>query len=333
MGDAAQNLEPQSALDVFKQYEHFAKVMLDGFCVVDMAGKVLKCNPLFSQLVGFRTRHILRNTESLDEMLELRLSDRDLPVRDIIDTPTPTRLDEVAGKSKDHDNLNLIIGIYPLIAGDQQLGAFILVRDVTAETNLQDKYKDKATQSITDALTGLYNRAYFVDFMASTMANLEILPKDASQRVLSIVMLDIDFFKRINDDFGHQAGDYVLQHVSQVMKDTFRKTDVVCRYGGEEFLAILPGTEAKGSLVAAEKLRQAIEGYHFEYEGRKIPVTISSGVAQVNVGKENGEQTIARADAALYFSKENGRNQVSLHDGDGTKPFTLAEGGPPVPAK
>src|SRR5690606_5906703 len=107
----------------------------------------------------------------------------------------------------------------------------------------------------------------------------------------------------------------ILKVTAEIMKKCFRKTDVVARYGGEEFLAILPGTDFKGAAVAAEKLRSSVETNIFEFEGTKIPVTISIGVAQINVGIENGEQAVSRADAALYSSKHNGRNQVSIHDG------------------
>lgn len=124
---------------------------------------------------------------------------------------------------------------------------------MTAETNLQDKYKHKATQSITDALTGLFNRNYFVEYMTSQVATLESLPLDAPQRTMSVVMLDIDFFKKLNNGYGHQAGDLVIKQVAELLRKSFRKTDVVARYGGEEFLAILPGTDAVGAAIAADK--------------------------------------------------------------------------------
>src|SRR5262249_49020140 len=152
-----------------------------------------------------------------------------------------------------------------------------------------------------------FNRAYFVDYMHSQIQTLESFPDAAPQRVLSVVMLDIDFFKKINDVYGHQAGDHVLKHTAELMRKMFRKTDIVARYGGEEFLAILPGTDAAGAVTAADKLRQAIQNYKYEFEGATIPVTLSSGVAQVNIGRETGDQAIARADAALYYSKQNGR--------------------------
>lgn len=324
MSEAAENLQPHEAvvapvLEHFKPFEHFCKCMLDAFVVVDQTGKVIKCNPLFSQLVGLRTRQILKS-DSFDDMLHLDVAGKRLPIAEILSSTTPTRIDEVSGRSHDNKDLNLIIGVYPFSEADgSQVGAFVLIRDVTAETNLQDKYKDKATQSITDALTGLFNRAYFSDYLASQLATLQSFPETAPQRIISVVMLDIDFFKKINDVHGHQAGDFVLKHTADIMRNCFRKTDIVARYGGEEFLAILPGTDGSGAVTAADKLRQAIQDYRFEFEGTVIPVTISSGVAQINIGSESGSQAIARADAALYFSKQNGRNKVSFHDGRGPK--------------
>lgn len=317
MGEAAENLQQQPvimALELFKPYEHFCKCMLDAFAVVDMQGKVQKCNPLFSQITGLRTRQILK-ADTFDEMLRFSVASKPLSIAQILTSPGPTRVDEVSAWSNDGKQLNLIIGVYPLLADGVKHGAFLLLRDVTAETALQDKYKDKATQSITDALTGLFNRAYFVDYMASQMTTLESFPENAPQRIISVVMLDIDYFKKINDVYGHQAGDFVLRNTAELMRKCFRKTDIVARYGGEEFLAILPGTDAEGAAIAAEKLRVQIQGFRYEFEGTVIPVAISSGVAQIGLGRETGDQAIARADAALYFSKQNGRNRVSVHDG------------------
>ena len=132
-------------------------------------------------------------------------------------------------------------------------------------------------------------------------------------------MCDIDHFKKINDTHGHQAGDYVLAEVSKLFRESFRKTDILCRYGGEEFLAILPSTEIPGALLVAEKLRSKVAGYKFLFNDVEIPTTISIGVALVRQGVETPAQTVTRADEALYFSKENGRNRVSIHDGGSPK--------------
>ncbi len=307
-------IEDSITMLAFKPYEQFCKALLDGYCVVDPNGKVLKCNPLFSQILGLKTKAILK-ADTLDEIFTMSVAGKPLSIQEIIQSPGPTRIDEVSGKSADKEGLALILGVYPFQADEKTVGAFLLVRDVTAEANLQGKYTDKATQSVTDALTGLFNRSYFNDYLKNQVKTLESFPADAPQKMISVIMLDIDFFKKINDKYGHQAGDFVLQHTSDLMKKNFRKTDVVARYGGEEFLAILPGTDLDGAAVASDKLRESIQNYVYDFNGTIIPVTMSSGVAQIQIGSETGEQAIARADQALYFSKQSGRNRVSIHDG------------------
>ena len=308
--------------EAFKQFEHFCKAMLDGWVVVDTEGRVVKCNQFFANLSGSKTKSILK-ANSLSEIITFELAGKRLEIKDMIQSPSPTRYDEVIGNisAKPDQPLHVIIGLYPFTQNGVNIGAFILVRDVTAEASLQGKYKDKATQSITDALTGLFNRNHFTTYLESQIKTLEAFPKDAPQKQLSVIMMDIDFFKKINDKYGHQAGDYVLKHTSDLMKACFRKADVVARYGGEEFLAILPGTDHKGAAVAADKLRSAVESYVFDFEGTIIPVTISIGVSEISIGTETGEQAIHRADLSLYQSKHNGRNQVSIHDGKKIVPF------------
>jgi diguanylate cyclase (GGDEF)-like protein len=207
--------------------------------------------------------------------------------------------------------------------GQEILGTFLLIRDVTAETNLQDKYKTTAIKSITDPLTGLFTRAYFEEFLDSQMRTLALLHENGEQPELALIMADIDFFKKVNDKYGHQAGDFVIQSVANIMRKTFRKTDLVCRYGGEEFLVILPSTNLSGASYAAEKLRLAIEAEKLVFDGTHIPVTISSGVAQVTFGKETYTETMGRADAALYHSKQAGRNKASIHSGTTIEVFNL----------
>jgi len=320
VSEATQKLEAKSALEMFKVFEHFSKCLLDGYAVIDSHGHILKCNQLFSQLVGVKTKQLLK-TGSFEELLKLSVNDKKIDIVDLAHSTSPTRIDEVSGESNDNDELNLILGIYPFIDNSVTVGAFIMVRDVTAETNLQGKYKDKAQLSITDSLTGLFNRAYFEDYMTSQISQLERMPDTAPQRELTVIMLDIDHFKKINDTYGHPAGDYIIKTVAAQMKVSFRKTDVICRYGGEEFLVILAGTDLDGGCKASEKFRKTVESYEFVYEGTTIPVRFSSGVSQVNIGNETGGQAIARADEALYFSKGNGRNSVSLHDGKKTRKF------------
>jgi len=307
------NLSP--VLSHFKVYEQFCKAMLDAYAVVDAAGRVVKTNQLMTQLTGFKTKQILK-ANSFDDLIKLSIDGQTLTIADVLrNFSSPTRIDEVSGESQANSELNLILGVFPFVDGGKLVGAFVLIRDVTAESNLQDKYKKKATQSITDTLTGLYNRAYFQEYLPDLVKMLHGMPENSEQRGASTIMLDIDHFKKINDVHGHPAGDYVIKTVAELMLKCFRKTDVICRYGGEEFLAILPATPIVGAAAAAEKLRRTVAEHKFSFEGKTIPVSISSGIAQIDLGNEEAKDTIARADAALYFSKQSGRNRVSLHDG------------------
>ncbi len=323
MGDAASKLEAPNAdvLSAFAPYEQFCKAMLDAYVVLDADGHIVKCNQLFTQLVGQTTKAVLK-TGALSNLLRFELNKKEWSSTDILSHRAPTRIDEVRGKNHQRDDLNLIIGVFPLVdpAQAEILGAFVLIRDVTAETALQGKYTDTAMKSITDPLTGLFTRSYFEDYLNMQVKNLAAAPRDQEIMSLTIALLDIDFFKKVNDNYGHQAGDHVLKITAGLMKKTFRKTDIACRYGGEEFLVILPGTDLAGAITATEKLREAVQNEVIEFNGTHIPVTISSGLAEINIGKEPYTDTIARADAALYESKRNGRNRVSIHNGKEIKP-------------
>lgn len=308
-----------AALEAFKPFEQFCKAMLDGFAVVNTSGKIVKTNPLIAPMCGLTSKQIL-SAGSFDDVFQLSVGDRPLKISEILSAPNPTRFDEIEAHVGSGKALRLIIGCYPLMQGGVSVGAWLLLRDITAETQLQDKYKDKATKSITDPMTGLFNRAHFEEFMKNQEQSLVNLPTDSDHRNLSVVMCDIDHFKKINDRYGHPAGDYVIKNVAQILLKSVRKTDVVCRYGGEEFLIILPASPIAGAAVAAEKVRQAIESFPFNFEGQSIPVTMSFGVAQLLVAQELGKDAIARADAALYGSKQGGRNRVSLHVGGQIQP-------------
>lgn len=312
----AQELTKKTVLEQFEAFAHFSKVLLDAFAVVDTSGKVIKANQMFAQLSGIKMKALLK-MQSFDDVLSLSLNDNHISVEDIINHDIPSRMDEVAGKAiANGEEKNLIIGIYPFIDQEsgEKTGAFIMLRDVTAETNLQDQYKDKAIKSITDPLTGLYTRGHFEEFLEGLMGQLQKQEPEERQKV-SLVMCDIDFFKKVNDQYGHQAGDYVLKIVAKLMMDSFRKTDVCCRYGGEEFLVILPHAKAEHAAIAANKLRNAVESEKIIFEDTHIPVTISCGIATIEIDKEDFDGTMSRADAALYQAKGAGRNLVCLHDG------------------
>jgi len=310
MGAAEKLATDDRVLEAFKPYEDFSRSMLDAYAVVDQNGRVLKLNQMLCQLTNLKSKQIIKKN-SMDEIITLSISEKKISILDLVQEIGPTRIDEVRGSTEQSEDLNLIIGVYPF-KDDQgeALGAFVLIRDVTAETHLQGKFRDVHDKSITDPLTGLFTRGYFEDYLKLYTRTVHELPEDADQRVMTLVMVDIDFFKKVNDVHGHQAGDFVLQKIAHVMKKSFRKNDIVCRYGGEEFLIILPTTNLSGALIAGEKLREHVEAEHIEFEGTHIPITISLGVGEVDHETETYTETMGRADAALYEAKESGRNCV-----------------------
>jgi len=164
-------------------------------------------------------------------------------------------------------------------------------------------------QAARDYMTKLYNRRYF---MASSGYILDLARRNATQ--ISLVMLDIDNFKHINDTYGHQVGDETIIAIANLMKEKSRKSDIIARWGGEEFLILLPETDISGAKVIAEKIRRGVTELSVDIgEQKSICFTVSIGVAEVNVDTEiNLEAGISRADAALYEAKESGKNRVCV---------------------
>ena len=132
--------------------------------------------------------------------------------------------------------------------------------------------------------------------------------------VFTLIMLDIDHFKKVNDVYGHMAGDQILRLIAQVLEDQTRFNDFVCRYGGEEFAVLLPESAVDQGRYVADKIRQAVENTSLLHADTKIKVTVSAGVGEVNAERDTPETFIARVDAALYQAKENGRNRIELTD-------------------
>ena len=161
--------------------------------------------------------------------------------------------------------------------------------------------------SLTDALTGLYNRRHF-----DNTIEREFLRSKRYGGDLSLAIIDIDFFKKVNDTYGHLCGDYVLKEVAYLILDNFRKTDFVFRYGGEEFVVILPETDIKSSQIPIERLRKKIEEYPFSFNGQRLQVTVSTGISSNNA--ENMETFLDNADKALYHAKQAGRNRIEIFE-------------------
>jgi diguanylate cyclase (GGDEF)-like protein len=174
------------------------------------------------------------------------------------------------------------------------------------EAKIEEAMRELHAQSITDALTGLHNRRYL----------LEILPRELTlarrnDKPVAVMMIDIDHFKRVNDTYGHEAGDRVLKAAAQLMQAAIRGSDYSCRYGGEEFLLVLPDAALEGARLRAEAIRMKVQDLEVTcFEGKQVKVTISIGVALFPDHGTNADLLVRAADEALYEAKRAGRNRV-----------------------
>ncbi len=184
---------------------------------------------------------------------------------------------------------------------------FLEKGNIEAFTNRE--LNEKATR---DALTGAFTKGALIERGPEVMKRAQTLGEE-----LSVIVFDIDFFKKINDQFGHSAGDHVLRELGRIIGTKLtRSEDFFARYGGEEFVSILINTPLPSALEVSERIRTTIQGTSFQFENRMIPVTVSVGVATRLPNELIWENFFKRADEALYSSKQNGRNRVTVAIGN-----------------
>jgi len=197
-----------------------------------------------------------------------------------------------------------------LADGDKILVGSTTILKFTYHDNLDEIFQKQMYESaLRDGLTKAFNKRYFTDRLESefTFSTRHMTP-------LTLVLFDIDHFKNVNDTFGHQAGDSVLMELSNMMGASLRAEDIFARYGGEEFAIVCRGSDAVQGQIVAERLRKAVEANHFTYDDKRIPVTISLGLATLpDPAITDASELIRAADEALYASKKSGRNRVTLH--------------------
>jgi diguanylate cyclase (GGDEF)-like protein len=208
--------------------------------------------------------------------------------------------------------------------GDKiQVGSTTILK-FTYHDHLDESFQKQMYESaLRDGLTKAFNKKYFLDRMESEFrfAKRHKVP-------LSVILFDIDHFKKVNDDSGHLAGDFVLSMLARKVQDTIRTEDVFARYGGEEFAVICRAIEIQGAAAFAERLRRCIEICDFKYESHTIPVTVSLGVAGLpHVDVEEPGALVSAADEALYAAKHAGRNKVCVapHGHHGASPSTTLD--------
>jgi two-component system, cell cycle response regulator len=197
--------------------------------------------------------------------------------------------------------------------GDKiQVGSTTILKFTYADRLEEDFQQKMYEAALHDGLTQAYTKRYFLDRLPTEVAYAR---RHATP--LSLLMLDVDHFKKVNDTHGHLAGDYVLVLIAQLISNALRTEDIFARYGGEEFLVLCRGVTVDNAALLAERLRARIETAAFEYQETHIPVTISIGVAAYVDQADAGTKLIATADAALYEAKRGGRNRV-VQAGRGT---------------
>ncbi|HVU53147.1 MAG TPA: GGDEF domain-containing protein [Polyangia bacterium] len=197
-----------------------------------------------------------------------------------------------------------------LVDGDKILVGSTTILKFTYHDNLDEIFQKQMYESaLRDGLTKAFNKKYFTDRLESefTFAVRHVAP-------LTLVLFDIDHFKKVNDTYGHQAGDHVLSEISTLLTGALRAEDVFARYGGEEFAVICRGSDVNQGQIVAERMRKAVEVHKFVFEGTHIPVTISVGVAGLpDPAVKDAAELVSLADQSLYKSKHGGRNRVTVH--------------------
>jgi diguanylate cyclase (GGDEF)-like protein len=288
--------------------------MLDGVIVLDVQDRIVDINPAAIRLIkadmsppiGEKIDTFLNDWHAISARCyetgkyweEIRFDGLEMRYFDLRITDLYDHNGRTTGKLVDfrdittHKNTEL-----------QLRDANVLLQDQLEEIKaLQDELRE---QAIRDPLTGLYNRRYL-----NEMLNRELSKAKRLGKSVSVVMIDIDTFKTCNDTFGHKAGDTILQAVADMFHRNTRVEDIVCRFGGDEFLIVLPDTPEQVGADCAERWRELVQNIDIHYEQLKLKVTISVGVASFPNSGRTPDEILQTADKALYWAKGIGRNRV-----------------------
>ncbi|MFO0997923.1 MAG: diguanylate cyclase [Alphaproteobacteria bacterium] len=266
------------------------------------ASEIVFVNPAFTRITGYTAEEVLGRSP---RMLQGPNTSEEA-VREVaraLNERRPVRV-EILNYAKDGRECWLDLNIVPLVEDGGEVTHFAAIeRDVTLHKEMELRLQQQAS---TDALTGLANRRSFLD-----LATAELARAQRYQRRFCLAIFDIDWFKRVNDTYGHGNGDKALQHVAEILRRESRTSDTCARYGGEEFAALFPETDENGGLIVAERMRRAVESAPVMIDGKPVPITISGGLAELRLdGPDDLDALFARADAALYAAKRAGRNRI-----------------------
>ncbi|MDQ6970846.1 MAG: diguanylate cyclase [Mariprofundus sp.] len=286
---------------------HIVDAAMNGIITINEHGIIESFNPAAAQMFGYDQdeaigQNIAMIVSSADEKTHDAYIQRYIDTREAHIVGKPR---EVIAKCKDGRLFPIELFVTARQIDDHWLFVGIL-HDISERKAMQAKLIELAT---TDGLTGLFNRAHFNDKLNEEFKRA----KRYQQHALSLMILDADHFKSVNDYYGHPAGDALLIAIARMAQQCARETDVVARYGGEEFVIIMPDSNANEALQLAERLRKAIAELEIEYEGNNINRTVSIGIACLQESDKDSDMLLSRADQALYHAKESGRNKAVLN--------------------
>ncbi len=279
----------------------------DAVVIIDSSHRIVLFNSGAEVMFGFTAK------ETVGERLDMLMPERFQLQHDVmvdefgagsLETKTMSRRNrQIYGRRKDGNEFVANAQIIRL--GDKTTRYYAaLFRDVSQNKRTEEELLRLAA---TDPLTGAYNRREFTQ-----MAEREALRSHRYHHPLSMMMMDLDHFKRLNDTYGHTAGDKVLQRFTTLCSNTLRNVDIFGRWGGEEFVALLPETDIEGASIIAERLRKIISENVLSFNDHKITFTASIGVVQYKDGEVNVDAPLGRADSAVYDAKKAGRNRISV---------------------
>jgi diguanylate cyclase (GGDEF)-like protein/PAS domain S-box-containing protein len=271
------------------------KGMSDGVLILDDQNRIADFNPAAQMIMDFLSTDLIG--EKLSDLCEVELAAKIL----MENTAKPLHLNK-DGKSNFYD---LRIS-YLSDRKDRAVGRILSFRDITKQKQMEAQLKYYAT---TDSLTGILNRRHF-----NHLAEIELHRCIRYNSPLSLCMIDIDHFKDVNDNYGHDIGDIVMKEMVKVCQQNLREVDLFSRWGGEEFVLLLPETGLESASEVAERLRGAIEKTDVQTSFGKISITISIGVVQLNITPAALEEGLKNADRAMYHAKGSGRNRCSILD-------------------
>lgn len=292
-------------------YRSLFETVPQGVVEHDRDGCIVSANPAAQRILGLTLDQLQGRTAIDPRWMAVHEDDSPFPVGE---HPAPVALrtgeavnDVVMGISRpDGSRVWLLVNATPLAGrGGAVERVYATFEDITPRVVLRRELEQQAR---TDYLTGTANRRGLTERLSIEFARVRRDPSD----VFSVLALDLDHFKHVNDAHGHATGDAVLVHMAALMRQASRAIDVVARSGGEEFTLLLPDTGLAAALARAERLREQIEATPLQLDGRSLPVTVSIGVSTVAPGDASIDAVLARADRALYEAKGAGRNTVRV---------------------